>query len=264
MKQIQTESAFLLRFLLQILLTPWVLILILFGKRKLSDLFKPLRDLVLFAVEPKITTILILSNVLFFFISVFFFSEELLLQLLLYPADILGLRAFTLFTSGFLHANLLHLFGNILILFIFGRVVERELGSAKFTFVYFGSLLLSGIISASISLLTNNAIPSLGASGAIMGVVAFGILLKPLALCYEFLIPLPLFLIGWGALLADILGVFSQEQSGISHTAHLGGFFSIVLSGYFLSGIDKKKLLTGLWINICIAIATLLIIFFFL
>ena len=141
---------------------------------------------------------------------------------------------FPLITAGFLHANLLHISGNMLALFIFGRVVERKLGSGKTLLVYFGALILSGVFTSIIHfLILGDNTPGLGASGAIMGLISTAILLEPWYLTYELLFPLPIMVVGWLAIFADISGILNPVEDGIGHFAHLGGFISISLLMWF-------------------------------
>ena len=65
------------------------------------------------------------------------------MQLISYPSDLLTFRFHTLITSGFLHADIFHLLGNMLGIFIFGRVMERKLGFFKTFLIYFGALIIS-------------------------------------------------------------------------------------------------------------------------
>jgi membrane associated rhomboid family serine protease len=94
------------------------------------------------------------------------------------PALILsgqGLGALSVLTSGFLHAGIGHLLGNMFVLWFFGRKVEDSTGSIRFTLFYIFCLFTASLVSviARASLSSFNAqIPGLGASGAITGVMA--------------------------------------------------------------------------------------------
>jgi membrane associated rhomboid family serine protease len=96
---------------------------------------------------------------------------------LLLPADIgkgMGLGALSLITSAFLHADLMHLLGNMFLLFFFGRKLEDVLGPFKFGVFYLVCIFVSGTVHVvgEIALpITQGARPALGASGAIMGIV---------------------------------------------------------------------------------------------
>lgn len=262
MKEINSESKFIWSFLLGILLTPVTLVQIIFKKKQIKDLFKPFNNLIKFIFEPKFTITIIIINILVFFLSMFF-SKNLFNSLMNYPNDLFSLRFYSLFTSGFLHANLSHLFGNMLGIFIFGRVVEKELGFSKTMFIYFGALIISGVFQSLVNLFFLGAnIPSLGASGALMGLISTAILLNPFYFSYELIFPLPIMVIGWLAIYADIIGVLNPSQDGIGHFAHIGGFISIGILMFLISK-DKSKLKKGFLINIASLLIVILGYFLF-
>lgn len=249
MRDIDSESKFLWKLLVNVLKSPFILLMVLFKKKKLSDLWQPLRDFFVFIAEPKFTLAMIILNVVIFLVSLFF-SEQLLLQLLNYPSDIFTARSYSLLTAGFLHASLGHLGGNILALFIFGRVVERKLGVIKTGFIYVGALMLSGVFTSLIHVVfLKDNIPGLGASGAIMGLIAAAIL-DPFYLTYEMIVPLPVMIAGWLTLYADISGILNPVEDGIGHFAHLGGFLSVGLLLYLLGIEEREKMKKGVLINV--------------
>ena len=110
-----------------------------------------------------------------------------------------GLGALSVLTSGFLHAGIAHLLGNMFILWFFGRKVEDSTGPLRFILFYlfclFTASLVSVVARASLSSL-NAQIPGLGASGAIAGVMAAYLFLyseeKILTLVTFSLIPVPI------------------------------------------------------------------------
>lgn len=246
MEEIQSESKFIWKLILHILLTPLTLLLILFKKKEFSELFQPFKDIVKFIFEPKFTISIIAINILIFFIYPF----NQLTQFVNYPTDILSIRAYTLITAGFLHVNLTHLIGNMIGIFIFGRVIERKLGFWKTSLIYFSALILSSLFSSTIHLLTKNNIGGAGASGALMGLIAAAILLDPLYITYEMIIPLPIMAAGWLAIYGDISGILNPIEDGIGHLAHIGGFISIAVTMYLLGVEERQKLKKGLLINI--------------
>ena len=144
----------------------------------------------------------------------------------------------TIFTAMFMHAGLLHLFGNMLYLWIFGDNVEHRFGSVAFLIFY----LVSGVAAtfAQVWLGPESVIPNLGASGAISGVLGAYLVLFPRnrvhALFFYFIVSIPAavaigmwivlqFLNGFGAFM------ISQQTGGIAYGAHIGGFFAgIVLA----------------------------------
>ena len=193
----------------------------------------------------------------------FFFSQAFFNTLINYPADLFSSRIYSLITSGFLHANPSLLFGNMLGIFIFGRVVERKIGFWKTLLVYVGALLISGIFSSLIDLIfTGSTIGGLGASGALMGLVATAILLDPFYVSYEAIIPLPIMVLGWITIYADIVGVLNPTNDGIGHFTHISGFISVAILMYFVGGENKSSMKKGLIINIISAIVGVLLYIF--
>ena len=137
----------------------------------------------------------------------------------------------TLFTSMFLHAGWLHLGGNMLYLWIFGDNLERVMGSARFLLFY----LICGIAAGLAQILASGAsnIPSLGASGAISGVLGGYLVLFPrnrvrvLTRGGIMSVPAVLVLGLWIVIqLISGLGTFGNtaESGGVAFMAHIGGF----------------------------------------
>ena len=142
----------------------------------------------------------------------------------------------TVFTSMFSHAGLLHLGGNMLFLWIFGNNVEDSMGPVRFVVFY----LLGGIAALALQTLINpdSTVPTLGASGAIAGVLGGYILIYPRArvLTLIFLIifftfielPAYVFLFIWFAQQAvfGAIGLTNPtgDGGGVAYFAHVGGF----------------------------------------
>jgi membrane associated rhomboid family serine protease len=151
------------------------------------------------------------------------------------PADQLP-TLLTIFTSMFTHAGLLHLGGNMLFLWIFGNNVEDAMGPVRFIIFY----LLAGLAALALQTLIgpNSTTPTLGASGAIAGVLGGYIVLYPrarvLTLVFLFIfftfieIPAFLFLFIWFAQQA-LFGAIDLTNptgggGGVAYFAHVGGF----------------------------------------
>ncbi len=248
--RIQSETKFFWKILLHLLLTPYTLIMVLMKKKKSDDIFKPFHELFLFVFEPKFTILVILANIGIYIWSLFQ-PEELILSLINIPSNLFELRLETLITSGFLHASPAHLLGNMLALFIFGRVVERKLGFLKTGLVYLGALVISNIFFSIIHfLILGDNTGGLGASGAIMGLASAAMLLDPLYITYELLLPLPVMIVAWLMIFADISGILNPVEDGIGHFAHLGGFLSIGALTFLFDKRDRHNLKRGLLINI--------------
>lgn len=157
------------------------------------------------------------------------------------------------FSSMFLHGGWLHLIGNMWVLYIFGDNIESDLGHVRYLFFY----LLCGLTAAVIQVFTNpsSTIPTIGASGAIGGVMGAYFLLYPrariLALVPIFFIftlmevPAYLFL-GFWFLLQFFSGTFSLlsgqgQYSGIAWWAHVGGFLGGMALLYVFKPIARRK-----------------------
>jgi len=144
----------------------------------------------------------------------------------------------TLLTSMFMHGGWLHIGGNMLFLFIFGDNIEKAYGHIKYLIFY----LVCGIIAGLAHVLSqpDSIIPSLGASGAISGVMAAYLVLFPtnrvrvlLTLGVIWLRPIAVpavVMIGIWALLQFVNGIGSiavtDQTSGVAYWAHIGGFIA--------------------------------------
>ena len=158
---------------------------------------------------------------------------------------------FTLFTSMFMHGGFMHLGGNMLFLWIFGDNIEDRLGHVKYLIFY----LLCGVIASLAHVFTTGVfatsenallVPSLGASGAISGVLGAYILLHPkrrvTVILFRFLTDVPAYVaIGiWFAFqLISGLGILGggSQEGGVAYAAHVGGFLAgLVLIKFFDRG----------------------------
>jgi len=148
--------------------------------------------------------------------------------------DPVGFKVWQLITCGFLHANFLHLAINMYALWMFGSDVERAVGPKHYLTLYFASLLSSSVTQLLVvSMMTSTGVyPTVGASGAIFGILlAFG-LLFPRRTIVLLIPPIPMpaivFVILY-ALLELFSGVFGTNQ-GVAHFAHLGGMIGAFLT----------------------------------
>lgn len=159
--------------------------------------------------------------------------------------DLLPYNVLTIFTSMFLHGGILHVGGNMLYLWIFGNNVEDVLGHGRFVVFY----LFSGFVAALVQYFFDpgSAVPMIGASGAVSGILGAYLLLFPkarvktLVFIVVFIttveIPAVLLLTVW--FLVQIL--FSHGQ-GIAWFAHIGGFiFGLLTIRLFALGVPKSR-----------------------
>ena len=140
------------------------------------------------------------------------------------------------FTSMFIHAGWLHLIGNMLFLFVFGRSVEDRFGHSQFLLLYF----ISGFGAAITDIMFNmgSQVPTIGASGAIAGILGAYLVSFPTARITTLI---PLFIIFWTVRLPAILvllywfliqfiagfqmlAIESATKGGVAWWAHVGGF----------------------------------------
>ena len=154
----------------------------------------------------------------------------------------------TLISSMFMHGGIAHIAGNMLYLWIFGDNIEDALGHKRYFFFY----LLCGIIASlshvfTVYFLSNNElIPSLGASGAISGVLGGYLILFPKRRVNVFiiraLIPVPAYVaLGFWIVLQVVsqMGLLGGDEGGggVAYAAHIGGF----VAGLFLVKLMQPR-----------------------
>jgi membrane associated rhomboid family serine protease len=141
---------------------------------------------------------------------------------------------FTLLSSMFMHGSWMHILGNMLYLWIFGDQIEDEMGHVKFLIFYVVCGLAASL--AHIFFDTGSIIPSLGASGAIAGVLGAYLVRHPTRRVRVFalraLVELPAFIVLGGWILLQIIsqvGTGAGQASGVAYMAHIGGFVAGVI-----------------------------------
>jgi len=141
-------------------------------------------------------------------------------------------------TSGFLHADMGHLFFNMFTLYMFAPVVIDFFGSASFFLIYMGSLAFGSLLTLLMHKNDYNY-RAIGASGAVTGILYSAILINPNMSLYLFFIPIPIpaYLFGIGYLLYSIYGMKAKNDN-IGHTAHFGG----AIGGYVLTLIKEPDM----------------------
>jgi membrane associated rhomboid family serine protease len=154
----------------------------------------------------------------------------------------------TLLSSMFMHGGWLHLLGNMLFLWIFGDNVEHTMGS----FLFIAFYLACGVIGslAHVFVDPQSLIPSLGASGAISGVLGAYIVLFPtnrvLVILGYFAIWVPaLLVIGLWAVLQFLNGfgqiAVTEQTGGVAYMAHIGGFVAGVIGGVLVRSMGRHR-----------------------
>lgn len=210
---------------------------------------------------PAVTISLIVANFIVFFYQLSLSQRALGTFITTYsviPARVqlaLGGSHFTLaqafvpfITSMFLHAGWLHIIGNMWFLWLFGGNVEDRLGHVPYLGFYFVCGLAAGVLQTAFSL--GSTIPSLGASGAIAGVLGAYIILFPsskiLTLVTLFFwwffarLPAVLFIGLWFLVqfFSGVSSLGSAAQGGVAWWAHVGGFLMGIL---LVVGLRRKQ-----------------------
>jgi membrane associated rhomboid family serine protease len=227
----------------------------------------PLRDTIPSRSFPIVNLFLILANVVIFLFEVFYLDSRRA-ELMIYDYGLIPdkvrlsevsclydlrttiFRPF--FTNMFLHGGWGHLISNMWILFIFGDNVEDRMGKGKYFLFY----IICGLVASftHFILYRNSAIPAVGASGAISGVMAAYMIMFPKSTILSFvpIIIIPLFIpipaiiyIGlWfaGQLLSGTSSLMlSNNATGIAFWAHIGGFICGLLLYKFFDSAKRRS-----------------------
>jgi len=217
----------------------------------------PLRDENPTSSPPHITRLLIIVNVIVFifmwlpsYLPIDFPSfwasispEEVVWKYGMIPENIMnGERLYTIFTSMFLHGGIIHLAGNMLFLSIFGDNIEDTLGRVRYVLFYF---LCGTAASLTHTLITvDPSIPTIGASGAISGILGAYLILYPrariLTVIFYFWISFvripAIFFLGFWFIL-QWLYILLEAGGGVAYWAHIGGF----VAGMALASILRRR-----------------------
>lgn len=145
------------------------------------------------------------------------------------------------FTSMFLHGSLVHLIGNVIFLIVFGPAVEKAIGGARFALYY----LFWGVVAAGVHTFVNptSDMPTLGASGAIGGVLGAYFMLFPGSKVEIFVLFYPVVVASWILLGGWFVFQVVFPQPGVAHWAHVGGFLAGMVTVLVLGG--REKVLKG-------------------
>jgi membrane associated rhomboid family serine protease len=168
-------------------------------------------------------TFLLVANVVIFAILKLLPSVNMVPLFGLTPWEIIHrVTLWQLVTYMFLHGGFMHLFFNMLSLWMFGTDLERQWGTREFLKFYFISGAGAGVITFLVML--NSKVPVIGASGAIFAVLVAYAVLYPNRIVYIwFLIPVKVKYLVIGMIALGILAAWTQTEPGIAHFTHLGG-----------------------------------------
>lgn len=194
-----------------------------------------------FRTVPVVTVGIILLNVLIFLgMDLFFFQEDSIVEwgaLNWYRVKEHG-EWYRLFTSMFLHAGIRHVFNNMLVLVYIGSCVEQQIGKIRYGILYLGSGVLAGFASMVYNMSLGNQVYSLGASGAVFGVMG--------ALLF-FVLFRNKYAGGYSIRQIVIMVLFSLyggiSSQGVDNAAHIGGFIAgfLLAAGLSLSAGRRKQ-----------------------
>lgn len=193
-----------------------------------------------------VTNWIILVNVVFFIFSLFLIAQNqnFLEFLALKPSNIFqGKYLWSILTSMFMHANLTHLFVNMLSLMFIGNFVERIIGRKRFFYFYMLSGLMAGLFFVFFALIFKSELNifAVGASGAIFGLGGLLMILTPnLPVLVFFIIPMKM----WKAMLFLLFGIWLISLAAklpIGNIAHLGGLLVGVVYGLYLRKKYRRK-----------------------
>jgi len=164
-------------------------------------------------------------------------------------------------TSLFVHATPDHLILNMIALFFFGRALEEHLDRKKCLLVFFASGLAGeGAVMVATALgVMPAAIPTIGASAAIFGLMAAAVLVKPFELvAYPYIIPLPLIVVAVVYSLYNVLAFLTVVATGaattVAYASHFGGLAAGVFLGLRFEGAKRGLMVLALVVAILIAI----------
>jgi membrane associated rhomboid family serine protease len=214
----------------------------------------PLRALIRLNSFPAVTLALIIVNSFVFLFEQAlspYGNDVIIHRYALIPA---ALHPSALLTSMFLHGSWMHLIGNMWFLWVFGSRVEDALGGLKYLAYY----LLCGVIAAAVHFTFNigSPVPTIGASGAIAGIMGGFLLLYPRARIHTLIfivifittIELPaVLLLAYWFLLQLLSGLASfgrfsfSDASGIAWFAHVGGFLAGMLLLTLFGGQSRRS-----------------------
>ncbi|HAK54506.1 MAG: rhomboid family intramembrane serine protease [Vicinamibacterales bacterium] len=210
----------------------------------------PLRDVIPSRTTPFVTMLLIGLNAAVFAYQVSLAPGEQEAFIRFFGLTPASFQTATLVTSMFMHGGWLHFLGNMLYLWIFGDNVEDRIGHGRYLVFY----LMCGIAASLVQAWTapDSAIPMVGASGAIAGVMgAYFVLfprsrvltLIPLIIIWD-VIELPaIFFLGiWFLMqLVSGLGSFAPTGGGIAFWAHVAGFVAGGASIFFFRRPERQR-----------------------
>jgi membrane associated rhomboid family serine protease len=191
-----------------------------------------------------LTLMLLIGNLLIFFMEILG-GSVIRIELGFRPIYLqTGQDLFTIFTSMFVHADIYHIFANMLFLFLFGWPLEERIGKNKVFVVYIAAGLVGMLLQSMV--MWGSSVIIIGASGAIAGLVGALFILYPrdkltLPLFFIVLPNVPVWMATLAFFVAQLPIVLGVGASGVAYAAHLGGFLTGMALGTLLGKGQKAR-----------------------
>lgn len=199
---------------------------------------------------PPVTRNLLIANIVVFALQQWLPSADslaLTVHFALWPlgaspyTNVPGFELWQLVTYAFMHGGYEHIAFNMFGLWMFGGVIERTFGARNFTVFYFVCAIVAALAQLMVmKFFPNGFYPTIGASGALFGLLlAFGMLYPREKVFLLFLpIPMPAWLFVTGYAVVELVLGVTGTQAGVAHFAHLGG----MVGGYVMIQYWRGKL----------------------
>ena len=193
---------------------------------------------------PPVTRNLLIANIAVFLLQQVM-GDAILQYFALWPLGSGLFGVWQIVTSAFLHGGVPHILFNMIALYMFGGAIERTLGARNFTIYYFVCAIVASLLQLAVLWFFPPAEygPTLGASGAIFGLLlAFGMMYPHEKVMLMFLpIPMPAWLFVTGYAAVELTMGVTGIEPGVAHFAHLGGMLGgIVLIEYWRGRLPLK------------------------
>lgn len=169
--------------------------------------------------------------------------------------NLLNGKVWTIVTALFLHADILHLAGNMIFLYAFGNVLEKEVGVGKTFLAFFVGGVLAFLLGV---FFYDPSVYMIGASAAIFTLTAVVLLVKPLKFSFLFFMPLGLVAVIY--IIYNVLAVQSGMEGNIAYISHVIGFaIGIPLGIVWTKNLAKNMLITLGFIILYLVVAFILL-----
>ena len=187
---------------------------------------------------PPVTQVLILLNIAAYLLDSVV-GDAVMARLALWPIGSPYFGPWQLVTYAFLHGSLTHLAFNMFGVYMFGSDLERVWGPKRYLQFYMASLLAAAVAQLAVAYVTGGNYPTVGASGAVFGLLLGFAIVFPRRMVVPLIPPIPMrapvFVAIYGAI-ELFLGVTGTQQ-GVAHFAHLGG----MAGGYLMIWLWRAK-----------------------